>query len=251
MKKPTLFVANWKMNMPLEQALSFIRDNTNALQNLTSNGSATIVICPSFPFLILLGAEVIDSNLLLGAQNCSEYAHGSFTGQVSARMLADVGCDFCIIGHSECRSAFNETDISIANKAVQLTNAQITPIVCIGETADQYSLGTTQQALTAQLTPLIAAVKNYTGELCIAYEPRWAIGTGKTPTKTELTQIFQFLAGHMATQLPTAQITLLYGGSVDETNAQEILSITPIGGLLIGGASLTFQKFQKIVSLAK
>lgn len=250
-KKPLLFVANWKMNMPLHKACSFIQDNRKALIQLTNDPNKIVVLCPSFPFYMFLSREAADIPMPLGGQNCSEYESGPYTGQVSAQMLADVNCNYCIIGHSECRIAFNENDEQIATKALQLIKVGIIPIVCIGENKKEQAAGITQNVLIKQLAPLINALKDYTGTLCIAYEPLWAIGTNLIPNISELQKICDFLADHLKTGLPLAKLIVIYGGSVDENNAAEILTIGTIGGLLVGGASLNFQKFQKIVSLNK
>lgn len=239
------------MNMSLAQTDTFIRTNKEDLVKLAANPSKKIILCPSFPALVQTVNEVKNSSICIAAQNCSAQISGSFTGQVDAVTLAQAGCTYCIIGHSECRVAFKETDEEIAAKANQLIAQHIIPIVCIGENLEQKTIGTTQEILAKQLAPLIYALKNYVGKLCIAYEPIWAIGTGHIPSKQELQKTCDFLATYIKNHLTNVQLTLIYGGSVDETNAQEILSIAQIGGLLIGGASLNFQKFQKIVSLAK
>lgn len=251
MKKPMVFVANWKMNMPFKSGLSFIQDNVDLLAQLNDNHHKKIILCPSFPFLMPIKKELNQLPLFLGAQNCSEHAEGPFTGQVSAHMLAEAGCNYCIIGHSECRSMLKETNEQIAAKATQLIKAKVIPIICIGETLEQKMSQKTTEVLCNQLTPLIKELKQHTGTIYIAYEPIWAIGTGKTPSGYELEEISAFLVNFLNQELPNTNTTLLYGGSVNEANTQEILNIPAIGGLLIGGASLDFKNFQKIVSLSR
>jgi triosephosphate isomerase len=238
------------MNFSLSDITHFVQSIHNELSTVLRDENKTIILCPSYPFLHFLESQTLLINTRTGAQNCSEYSRGAHTGQVSAAMLADSGCDFCIIGHNECRSAFSETNLQISQKIVRLIEQNITPIICVGETEQNHQDGQTKTALTHQLTVLFKNLTYYSGPLLIAYEPIWAIGTGSIPTFNELECLFEHMQTVTKEIIPQAQVSFIYGGSVTEDNAQEILKISTLSGLLIGGASLDFKKFKKIVSLA-
>jgi len=250
--QPLLYIANWKMNMGAKQASEWI-DQCKEWVKKHPQLERRIVVCPSFPFLLPLKIELAESNIYMGAQNCSEHEHGAYTGQVAAQDLVDVGADFCLIGHSECRQYLNESSETVANKVKQLFSCLINPIICIGETADQYNQHQTLEALEAQLEPIIKAINtasSWPNILTIAYEPVWAIGTGKIPNLDELQTTFAWINSYLSTKVPTIKtIRILYGGSVDATNASSLATIKELQGFLIGGASLDFQKFKNIVGL--
>lgn len=240
-----LFVANWKMNKDFAQTIDFCTSHKDELNQLARDSHAQIVICPSFPFLFSLSELLADTKIKVGAQDCSPFEHGPYTGQVNALALKQVGCRFCIIGHSEERHYLRTSNADVAAQAVQLDKQHIEPIICIGEDLPTHKGGKTKEFLKKQLEPIIKALADTQNPITIAYEPIWAIGTGLTPDSQELTTIFQWLRE----QIPHHHVRLIYGGSVSPDNAPEILAIPLIEGLLIGGASLDFKKFQKIVSL--
>lgn len=233
--------------MPCERAKSFIRDQIDILPTYPS--SLELIICPSFIALEDACTQTHGTRLHIGAQNCSEYQMGPYTGEVDAASLASIGCKYAIVGHSERRLHYHETDEIIGNKIARLLENNITPIVCVGEQALSTSIKQTQEALHKQLVPIIAN-SNQAKTILVAYEPIWAIGTGITPTMDHLKTIVGWLAHTLATTLPGTSVYVLYGGSVSETNAAEILAIPGLDGLLVGNASLDFQKFQNIVSLS-
>jgi triosephosphate isomerase len=249
--KSTIFVANWKMHMPFAHALQFCTDNSKELNAVSKQ--ATIILCPSYEALCPVGIVLgNDTTINLGAQNCSAHIPGAYTGQVSAQSLAELGCRFCIIGHSEARTHLHETNTEIAQKMEQLLINGIIPIVCIGETEKEYKDGTTFTVLTEQLEMIFALASNPALRppmLLIAYEPVWAIGSGSIPTREYLHKVYARLAQLCAEKLPHVDCKLLYGGSVNENTIAEIKPISEVDGYLIGGASLDFQKFKKIVSL--
>ncbi len=247
-----LYVANWKMNMDLEQAVKFF---TSCKELVLANDylEDNIIICPTFPQIPIASMELEDMAISIGAQNCSEFAQGAYTGEVSASSLADIGCMFCIVGHSERRIIFKESNDTIAKKVVQLLNQEIDPIICIGETEQEFNDKKTFSVLEAQLRPIFQAIKVSQlkpEELFIAYEPVWAIGTGKTPDNDYIENIFDWIEDFKEKQLGnTIDSVLLYGGSVDPITAPMLKDISNLGGFLIGGASTDFQKFKKIVTL--
>lgn len=245
MKHPFLYVANWKMNSSFEQSLTFCTNNKNVLVQLSTHSDTKLVLCPSFPALYPIAQLFINSSLFIGAQNCSEHAHGAYTGQVDALSLTQVGCTYCIVGHSESRAS-GETHEQIGNKIIRLREQNITPIICIGETKIDYEQGKTYALLKEQLMSLVQAIHPH--DVCIiAYEPVWAIGTDITPSTEYLTKVFSWLREYCAKYLAGVTIRLLYGGNVNETDAAAFKKIPGIDGFLIGSASLDFQKLQKIV----
>lgn len=242
-KKP-LIIANWKLEKPLNQALSWVKDHKKELVILTQK--STLIMCPDLCSIYPLHKNLNDTSIALGAQNCSEHAHGPFTGQISAQSLKDAGARYCLIGHAEVR-ACGDTDEAIARKAAQLIEQGITPIVCVGENAQERDSGATKSILEKQLAPTLVHYMSTPIPLIIAYEPVWAIGTGKAVSSSELEQALQHIYTTCSHAGMTQKPVILYGGSVNEEVARELLQTTKIDGFLIGRASLDFQKFKKIV----
>jgi triosephosphate isomerase len=246
-----LYVANWKMNVSFNQSISFCKNNHDALQQI-SNDVAEIIICSSFVALAPIVDIFKSSNIAVGAQGCSEHALGAYTGEVSALSLAEVGVAYCIVGHSERRLYYNETTETIIKKIYLLYATNIMPIICIGETHEDFANKKTFNVLTEQLSPILTAVaqqQEKRKEIIIAYEPVWAIGTGIAPEQEHLNTVFAWLAKLAQTQLPGHTIQLLYGGSVNQSNIAELKKTPPINGFLIGGASTDFEQFKKIITL--
>lgn len=247
-----LYVANWKMNMHAQAATEFV-DHAKEWIKHHPELKHRIIICPSFPLLLALKIELNQSAIYTGAQNCSEYTHGAYTGQVSAHDLMEVGADFCLVGHSECRILLQESNQTIGNKVTRLFEQKINPIICIGETADEHAHEKTFEALNAQLAPIAQIIKTASSRpntLIIAYEPVWAIGTGKTPHPQEIKAVIAWILSYAAQHIPDIKkIRIVYGGSIDTNNASQFKEIEGIDGFLIGGASLDFQKFKNIVGL--
>jgi triosephosphate isomerase len=238
--------ANWKMHKTVGEAVAFARD----FLPLVKGAGAEIAVAPPFPSLAALGEALAGSNVALAAQNVHDEAKGAYTGEVSPAMLADVGCAWGIVGHSERRALFGETDEFIARKAAALFAAGLRPIVCVGETLAEREAGRTFAVLETQLAGSLAAVpKPRAAELVIAYEPVWAIGTGRTATP-EMAQeahamIRGWLRGRFAADADAIRIQ--YGGSVKPENAAELMAQPDVDGALVGGASLEPASFARIV----
>lgn len=217
-------VANWKMNG--SQSL------LNAYKNVFSNLDS-LIVCPPFVYMDKFGIN-------LGAQNVHYLQKGAYTGEISAQMLADVGVNYCLVGHSERRQFFNESNDLVKAKALQCQEVGIVPIICIGESLNEYLNGKTIQVLSQQLNNCLPSSSKF----WVAYEPLWAIGTGKTPTVSEITAVHDMLRSHLPNTV------LLYGGSVNSANAAEIFTISNVDGVLVGGASLDIETITKIYDLA-
>ena len=249
-----LFVANWKMNIHFSKAINFVQDNIGALRSIDEGNENKLILCPSFVAISSIIALLSKTNVGIGAQNCSQHKHGAFTGEVSAQSLSELGCQYCIVGHSERRTYFGETNEMVAEKVARLYEHNIQPIICIGETKKKFENKQVYEVLTSQLTPILKVLKTIRHEqikkyeqLIIAYEPIWSIGTGIIPESTYLEQVFIWLGEHIKKHLPDAKLQLLYGGSVNENNIVDLKQIIYINGFLIGGASTDFQKLKKIV----
>jgi len=254
MKRPLIVAANWKMN----GSLALIEQMTNAFNGFIANDNVEIIICPSFPYLAAFAAALNNANLSgnihLGAQNVSAQEKGAFTGEVSTAMLKDVSVSYVIVGHSERRSLYSETSADVAKKVKSVLEAGLTPILCIGESEAQRVAEQTNDILASQLQAVIdiIGIEKFI-DVVIAYEPVWAIGTGKTasPNVAQETHLFirQFLINidaDVANKVP-----LLYGGSLDATTSEELFAQADIDGGLIGGASLKVDEFKVICLTAK
>lgn len=254
MARRAIVAANWKMN----GGLALINTIVDGLTSVELQGNVDVVICPSFPFLseFISQANVhkLDKAIHVGAQNVSALESGAYTGEVSTQMLQELSVEFVIIGHSERRSYYKETSTQIAHKVNTALIAGLTPILCIGESEAERVAEQTETVLASQLQPVIdeVGIEKFI-DVVIAYEPVWAIGTGKTAS-SEMAQethkfIRQFLA--QANENVANKVPLLYGGSVNASNCEELFAQTDIDGGLIGGASLQVEQFKCICSAAK
>ncbi len=248
MKK--LFVANWKMQKTFDASRAFACTYLENFKLLGQSEHRQIVLCPSFPALSNLNQSFKETNIKVGAQTVSRHNKGAYTGQVSAQSLAEAGCAYCIIGHSETRKYQHESNIDIEHKCKELLKHNVTPIICVGESRKNFEQQQTFEILEEQLALVLQAIADHNHDIehfVIAYEPLWAIGTGVVPEYTYLEQIFTWLYKECTKHTQTS-FSLIYGGSVDATNAQDILNIAHINGLLIGGASLDFDSFSAIIN---
>ncbi len=250
MNRQTIIAANWKMNGDL----SLVSNMAESLNQITIDSSVNVVVCPSFPFLMSMGEKLQHKQVHLGAQNVSEHPKGAYTGEVSTLMLQEFNVKYVIVGHSERRHLYKETSMHIAHKVNAALKANLTPILCIGESEQERSAGHTETVLAAQLQPVIdeTGIEKFK-DIVIAYEPVWAIGTGKTasPEMAQKTHLFirQFLAAkdaNIANKVP-----LLYGGSVNAKNCKGLFAQADIDGGLLGGASLKVEEFTQICSTVK
>lgn len=248
-----MVVGNWKMNGSIEgneQLLESMVDELNRLD------AVDIVVCPPFPYLGQVRGALSGptrDRLTFGAQNVSEHESGAYTGEVAAAMLVDLGCSWVIVGHSERRALFGETDAVVAAKASRAIGAGLGAIVCIGESLEEREAGHAEQVVGRQVDALKSLLENTDpARIVLAYEPIWAIGTGKTATPALAQEIHGFIRARLA-ELGIAsagQIRLLYGGSVKGANAGSLFAEPDIDGGLIGGASLQAQDFIQICQAA-
>lgn len=250
--RPRLIVGNWKMHGSLESVRQLL---TGILAELDSVPTENEVgVCPSFVHLGLCREVLNGSRIKLGAQNVYFAESGAFTGEVSAGMLAELGLQYVLVGHSERRQLFAETDEQVAKKFAAVQKQQLIPILCVGETLEQRENGATEQVVLAQLDAVIASTGiNAFARAVIAYEPVWAIGTGKTASPEQAQEVHQVIRQHLALQdKEVAQaVQLLYGGSVKAANAGELFRQADIDGGLVGGASLQADEFIAICKSAE
>ena len=250
MDKPRklIIAGNWKMNKTVAEALDLVRGLKLELSNVKE---VDIVVCPPFTALSEVSKEILDTNLRLGAQNMSEHSGGAYTGEVAALMLKEFSVRYVILGHSERRQYFKEKDSLIAAKAKAAHAASLKPIVCIGETLVEREAGKTEDVLASQIKGSLAGLtKAQMEETIIAYEPVWAIGTGKTATTEQTQAAHAFIRQRLTEQFDEAvakRIRIQYGGSVKPANARELMSQPDVDGALVGGASLEARSFSDIV----
>jgi triosephosphate isomerase len=248
MRRP-IMAANWKMNKTQAEARGF----AEALCSLLGDDdSCEVVIAPPFTALATLAATLAGAPRPIGlaAQNVSSEASGAFTGEVSAEMLADAGCSHAIVGHSERRSLYGESSSIVARKAQSLLGVGIVPIVCVGESLEEREAGRTTDVVATQLDESLAGITTaQAGGLVVAYEPVWAIGTGRTASPEMAQEVHAFARGCLREQFGAAaeEIRIQYGGSVKPDNVAAIMAEPDIDGALVGGASLDPESFAKIV----
>jgi len=227
-------LGNWKMNMSIREIEQFsLNFSTKSLSNVYVG-----IAVPSVYFGACYGLR---NGVNIGLQNCSEYESGAYTGEISAKMVADVLADFCLVGHSERRQYFGETDEIVNQKIKQLQKFMVTTVLCVGETLEQYEAGETQSVLASQVEKALDGA-HLLNQIIVAYEPVWAIGTGKTPTKQEIERNIQFLQEKLY-EISGKKMPVLYGGSVKPSNIDEILDIDCVDGVLVGGASQKSEDF--------
>lgn len=242
-----LIAGNWKMNGALAQCRTFAQDLLEQLTPLQRQ-KCQIVLAPPYPYFSFLEGRLVSGGVLLAGQDCAPWGQsGAYTGDVSAAMLRDVGCTHVILGHSERRQRHGETDALVLKKMTAAWDAGLTPILCIGETAAENESGQTKAVLERQLASLKEAPAD--APLIIAYEPVWAIGTGKVPNTQEIQETCAHIAAVVEPVLKKPPC-VLYGGSVSGENATAILQLPTVHGALVGGASLKPAEFLKIIEAA-
>ena len=244
-----LIAGNWKMNGSLADNDALVRA---LVAGLATAGGCDVAVAVPAPYLAQVQALVQGSALALAAQDVSQHAAGAYTGEVSAAMLREFGVRYVLVGHSERRQFHGETDADVAVKAQRALASGITPIVCVGETLAERESGQTEAVVKRQLAAVIHVNGHCISEVVVAYEPVWAIGTGKTATPEQAQLVHAVLRAQLAAASDQApRIRLLYGGSMNAANAAELLAQADIDGGLIGGASLKAPDFLKIIAAAQ
>jgi triosephosphate isomerase (TIM) len=241
MARIRLVAGNWKMHGS--------RASNNALLDalLKEIGRETGVesaVCPPFPYLEQVSGRLKGTAIAWGAQNVSEHAEGAYTGEVSAAMIKELGCRYVIVGHSERRKLYGESDAQVAAKFAAAQAAGLAPILCVGETLDEREAGRTEEVVGRQLDTVLN--KTTFGKAVLAYEPVWAIGTGRNATPEQAQAVHRFLRARLS-----PDVRILYGGSVKAQNAAAIFAMPDVDGGLIGGASLVAREFIEIVRAAR
>src|SRR5215467_874124 len=243
-----IIAGNWKMNKTVAEALDLVRGLKIELANVKE---VDIVVCPPFTALADVSKAILDSNIRLGAQNMSEHNVGAHTGEIAAVMLKEFSTRYVILGHSERRQYQQESDELISKKAQTAHAASLRPIVCVGETLGEREGGQTEKVLERQVKGSLAGItKEQMAETVIAYEPVWAIGTGKTATTQQAQETHAFirkLLGSMFDETVARKTRIQYGGSVKPSNARELMSQPDVDGALVGGASLEARSFADII----
>jgi triosephosphate isomerase (TIM) len=240
-QRSRLVAGNWKMhgsrasNRALLEALA---------GQLDRNSTVEVAVCPPYPYLEQVSALLAGTPIAWGAQNISEHAQGAYTGEVSAAMIREFGCRYAIVGHSERRQLFGESDARVAAKFAAAQAAGITPILCVGETLEEREAGRTEEVVERQLGTILKNIDF--GNALLAYEPVWAIGTGRNATPEQAQAVHAYLRAQLS-----PGVRILYGGSVKASNAAAIFAMPDVDGGLIGGASLVVKEFLEIVRVAQ
>jgi triosephosphate isomerase (TIM) len=234
MARVRLVAGNWKMHGSRASIAALL----DAL--VEGNPASPCAVCVPFPYLAQVAERLRRTRIAWGAQNVSEHAHGAYTGEVSAAMLAEFGCRYVIVGHSERRQLYGETDAQVAAKFAAVRAAGMTPILCVGETLAQREAGETEHVVERQVRAVLE--KSSVDKAVVAYEPVWAIGTGRNATPEQAQAVHAFLRRHVGAETP-----VVYGGSVKPQNANDIFAMPDVDGGLIGGASLVAKDFLDIV----
>jgi len=246
MRRP-LVVGNWKMNGTKESVADLVNGLLAAWQGVHQ---AEVGVCAPYVHLHQVARQLAESNIALGAQDVSHYENGAYTGDISAAMLSDMFCHFVIVGHSERRQYHNESNELVAKKFVAAIEQKITPILCVGETLAQRDADQTLSVIEAQLQAVLDVIDpNVMNHAVVAYEPIWAIGTGRTATPEQAEEVHAFIRKQLGEQ--GANTRILYGGSVKANNARELFQQANIDGGLVGGASLVANEFISICQAAE
>ena len=246
-----LIAGNWKMNKTSADALALVADIVTAVGRQTD---VEVVVCPPFTSLEKVASELEGSTVKLGAQNMHQEASGAFTGEISAPMLRAIFATHVILGHSERRAYFGETDALVNKKVISALKNQLRPILCVGETLAEREAGSTLKVVQTQVEAGLEGVsKDLAASVVIAYEPVWAIGTGKVATTEQAQEVHAFIRGLLVKlfgDTVATKVRILYGGSMKPSNAPELLAQKDIDGGLIGGASLEARSFVELVTAA-
>jgi triosephosphate isomerase len=247
--RKNIIAGNWKMNKNLSEAFQLVSELKNELTGKKLN--AEVIVAPPSIALDAINSIVKGTNIKLAAQNMHSDDSGAFTGELSASMLKSVGCEYVILGHSERRTIFGESDEFINKKVIKAIDSGIIPILCCGESLEEREHGTTFEVVEKQLTAGLKGINNeQIAKIIIAYEPIWAIGTGKTASPEQAQEVHAFirnLIAKLTSMEVAANVTIQYGGSVKPENAKELLGKPDIDGALVGGACLKAESFRDII----
>ena len=248
--RKTIIAGNWKMNKTATEAAKLVDELIPAVKD----ASCEVVICTPYTDLVTAVEKTKGTNIHVGAENVHFEKSGAFTGEISADMLVDLGVEYVIVGHSERRQYFGETDLTVNRKVLSALEAGLHPIICVGETLEQRELGITMELIALQVKSALAGVPAEKLRKCvIAYEPVWAIGTGKTATADQAEEVcaqIRKVIGEVYGEAVAEAVTVQYGGSMNAKNCEELLSKKDVDGGLIGGASLKAPDFAVIVNAA-
>lgn len=251
MRKP-IMAGNWKMNMLKAEAKALVEGLLESVKGVTD---VDIVVCPTYTALAKVNKHISDTNIKLGAQNVYWEEKGAFTGEISPLMLKDTGVEYVIIGHSERRQYFGETDQTINKRAQACYKNGLTPIICCGELLEERESGKTDQVITTQIKGCLEGLNaDDVAKSIIAYEPVWAIGTGKTASPDQAQDVHALIRGlvkEMLGQSVADAVRIQYGGSVNAANVDELMAKPDIDGALVGGAALKADSFARIVNFVK
>jgi len=245
MRQP-LVAGNWKMHGSRAENASLV---SGLLDLLQPGKRAEILLCPPFPYLMETGRLLKDSGVALGAQSVCAESQGAFTGEVSAAMLKDVGCGYVLVGHSERRQLFGESDALVARKFMAAQGQGLVPVLCVGETLEERESDQTTSVVSRQIDAVLAVTGVQSlARAVIAYEPIWAIGTGRTASPEQAQEVHAMIRSKVAERdgIIGGSVRILYGGSVKASNAQELFAMPDIDGGLVGGASLKADEFARI-----
>ena len=250
--RQNLVAGNWKMNLTYPEAQALVTElATLAGPAVAAPGAPVVVLCVPFPYLTGVKQQLSESGFHLGAQNCHQKESGAFTGEVSARMLASVGCEYVILGHSERRQYFHEADDLLAQKLKAVLAAGLKPIFCVGESLETREADETFDYIGKQLADGLFHLSNEEfAQVVVAYEPIWAIGTGRTATSAQAQEVHAFIRERIARAYDAEaalNTTILYGGSANAQNAKELFAQPDVDGGLIGGAALKAADFTTII----
>jgi len=250
MRRPVI-AGNWKMNKTVSESVELVK----SLMPLVKDANAEVVVCPTFVSLNEVLKAVEGSNIRVGAQNMYYKDSGAFTGEISPAFLKDMKVEYVILGHSERRQYFKEDDAEINKKVIAALNHGLKPILCVGETLEEREKGVTFKVIETQIKGCLADMADRNlDDLLIAYEPVWAIGTGKTATSQDANEVIGYirkLLREMFGDIVADNTRILYGGSVKSSNIKELMNMPEIDGGLVGGASLEAEEFSKIVNFDK
>lgn len=249
--RKTFIAGNWKMNLTRDEAVALA---AGVAETVGSASGIDVAVCPPSVYLDAVASAISDSSAGLGAQNMYHEPSGAFTGEISGAMLLDIGCQYVILGHSERRHILGETDEQINKKVLAALETGLIPILCVGETLDERESGRTQDVVRSQFDGSLAGLSaDQVGKIVIAYEPVWAIGTGKVATPDQAEEVHADLRTLLESRYNSeiaASVRIQYGGSVKPDNAGELLAKDNIDGALVGGASLKVESFMGIIAAA-